>query len=219
MKNIIAIDGPAGAGKSTIAQRLARELGYLYIDTGAMYRAVTYQVLQERADMADAERLARIVAAAQIDMRLIDGENHIFLNGRDLTQEIRLPEVSAAASRVSAVPQVRDQMLPKQRELAAKGRVVLDGRDIGTVVLPQADCKIYLTASLYERAERRYKELLAKDPDTELDAVRRDIAERDERDMNRAAAPLRQAEDAVYLDSTGLTIDEVLQKVRRLVEA
>jgi len=219
MKNIIAIDGPAGAGKSTIAKSLARELAYLYIDTGAMYRAVTYQVLQERADMADAERLARIAAAAQIDMRLIDGENHIFLNGRDLTQEIRLPEVSAAASRVSAVPQVRDQMLPKQRELAAKGRVVLDGRDIGTVVLPQADCKIYLTASLDERAERRYKELLAKDPYTELDAVRRDIAERDERDMNRAAAPLRQAEDAVYLDSTGLTIDEVLQKVRRLVEA
>lgn len=219
MKNIIAIDGPAGAGKSTIAKSLAQELAYLYIDTGAMYRAVAYQALQSRVDLADVEQLARIAASVEIDMRLQEGENHIFLNGRDVTRKIRLPEVSAAASPVSAVAQVREYMVPKQRELAAKGHVVLDGRDIGTVVLPQADCKIYLTASLDERAGRRYKELLAKGLPADLAEVRREIEERDYRDMHRENSPLRQAEDAVYLDTTGLSIAEVLLKVRELVEA
>ena len=213
MKNIIAIDGPAGAGKSTIAKSLAQELAYLYIDTGAMYRAVAYQALQNDVDLADEAKLAQIAA------RLQDGENLIFLNGQNVTREIRLPEVSAAASPVSAVAQVREYMVPKQRELAARGRVVLDGRDIGTVVLPQADCKIYLTASLDERAERRYKELLAKGLPADLNEVRQDIDERDYRDMHRETSPLRQAEDAVYLDTTGLSIEDVLLVVRRLVEA
>ncbi len=219
MKNIIAIDGPAGAGKSTIAKSLAQELAYLYIDTGAMYRAVAYQALQSGVALTDAGRLAQIAAGAQIDMRLEDGQNKIFLNGREVTAEIRLPQVSAAASPVSAVAAVREQMVPKQRELAARGRVVLDGRDIGTVVLPQADCKIYLTASLDERAERRYKELLTKGLPADLAEVRRDIEERDYRDTHREASPLRQAEDAVYLDTTGLSIEQVLQKVRALAEA
>ena len=219
MKNIIAIDGPAGAGKSTIAKSLAQELAYLYIDTGAMYRAVAYQALQNGVDLADEAKLAQIAADVQIDMRLQDGENLIFLNGQNVTREIRLPEVSAAASPVSAVAQVREYMVPKQRELAAKGRVVLDGRDIGTVVLPQADCKIYLTASLDERAERRYKELLAKGLPADLNEVRQDIEERDYRDMHRETSPLCQAEDAVYLDTTGLSIADVLLAVRRLVEA
>ncbi len=219
MKNIIAIDGPAGAGKSTIAKSLAQELAYLYIDTGAMYRAVAYQALQSGVALTDAGRLAQIAAGAQIDMRLEDGQNNIFLNGREVTAEIRLPQVSAAASPVSAVAAVREQMVPKQRELAARGRVVLDGRDIGTVVLPQADCKIYLTASLDERAERRYKELLTKGLPADLAEVRRDIEERDYRDTHREASPLRQAEDAVYLDTTGLSIEQVLQKVRALAEA
>lgn len=219
MKNIIAIDGPAGAGKSTIAKSLAQELAYLYIDTGAMYRAVAYQALQSGVALTDAGRLAQIAAGAQIDMRLEDGQNKIFLNGREVTAEIRLPQVSAAASPVSAVAAVREQMVPKQRELAARGHVVLDGRDIGTVVLPQADCKIYLTASLDERAERRYKELLTKGLPADLAEVRRDIEERDYRDTHREASPLRQAEDAVYLDTTGLSIEQVLQKVRALAEA
>lgn len=219
MKSIIAIDGPAGAGKSTIAKSLAQELAYLYIDTGAMYRAVAYQALRSGVALTDAERLAQIAAEVQIDMLLADGQNKIFLNGQDVTAEIRLPQVSAAASPVSAVAAVREQMVPKQRELAAKGRVVLDGRDIGTVVLPQADCKIYLTASLDERAERRYKELLLKGLPADLAEVRRDIEERDYRDTHREASPLRQAEDAVYLDTTGLSIAQVLQKVRSLAEA
>ena len=175
MKSIIAIDGPAGAGKSTIAKSLAEALNYLYIDTGAMYRAVAYQALQQEAPLDNAEQLGQIAAQAQLDMRVENGENRIFLNGNDITKEIRLPHISAIASTVSAVPQVREQLVPKQRELAERGRAVLDGRDIGTVVLPQADCKIYLTASLDERAERRYKELLGRGLPADLAEVRQDI--------------------------------------------
>lgn len=219
MKSIIAIDGPAGAGKSTIAKSLAEALGYLYIDTGAMYRAVAYQALQQQVPLDDAERLGQLAAQAEIDMRAENGENRILLNGCDVTKEIRLPQVSAVASAVSAAPQVREQLVPKQRELAARGRAVLDGRDIGTVVLPQADCKIYLTASLDERAERRYKELLARGLAADLAEVRRDIEQRDYQDTHRETSPLCQADDAVYLDTTGLSIEQVLAKVLQLAEA
>ena len=219
MKSIIAIDGPAGAGKSTIAKSLAEALNYLYIDTGAMYRAVAYQALQQQEPLDDAERLGQLAAQADIDMRAENGENRILLNGYDVTKEIRLPQVSAVASAVSALPQVREQLVPKQRELAARGRAVLDGRDIGTVVLPQADCKIYLTASLDERAERRYKELLVRGLEADLAEVRRDIEQRDYQDTHRETSPLRQADDAVYLDTTGLSIEQVLAKVLQLAEA
>lgn len=219
MKSIIAIDGPAGAGKSTIAKSLAEALNYLYIDTGAMYRAVAYQALQQQAALDDAEQLGRIAAQAQIDMRVENGENRILLNGCDVSKEIRLPQVSAVASAVSAVPQVREQLVPKQRELADRGRAVLDGRDIGTVVLPQADCKIFLTASLDERAERRYKELLERGLPADLAEVRQDIEQRDYQDMHRETSPLRQADDAEYMDTTGLSIEQVLERVLQLAEA
>lgn len=216
MKRIVAIDGPAGAGKSTVAKNLAARLGFLYIDTGAMYRAVAYEALQRQVALDNEAALEEIAASVELDMQVEAGQNRIYLNGRDVSEEIRMPEVSAAASPVSAYAGVREHMVAKQRLLAKRGKVVLDGRDIGTVVLPEADCKIYLTASLDERARRRYKELRERGIEAELDSVRRDIEERDYRDMHRENSPLRRAEDAVLLDSTGMSIDEVMQKVMKL---
>lgn len=216
MKRIVAIDGPAGAGKSTVAKNLAARLGFLYIDTGAMYRAVAYEALQRQVTLDNEAALEEIAASVELDMQVEAGQNRIYLNGRDVSEEIRMPEVSAAASPVSAYTGVREHMVAKQRLLAKRGKVVLDGRDIGTVVLPEADCKIYLTASLDERARRRYKELRERGIEAELDSVRRDIEERDYRDMHRENSPLRRAEDAVLLDSTGMSIDEVMQKVMKL---
>jgi cytidylate kinase len=218
MKKVIAIDGPAGAGKSTIAKGLAKELSYIYIDTGAMYRAVAYQALKQGIAADDAQALTKLAAESEIDMRVEGGENRILLNGEDVTAEIRLPEVGAMASPVSAIGGVREHLVAQQRRLAARGNVVMDGRDIGTVVLPDADCKIYLTASLDERVMRRYTELKAKGLDTTPDEVKNDIETRDYRDSHRENSPLRQADDAVYLDSTGLGIDEVLAKVRELAQ-
>ncbi len=218
MKKVIAIDGPAGAGKSTIAKGLAKELSYIYIDTGAMYRAVAYQALKQGIAADDEQALTKLAAESEIDMRVEGGENRILLNGEDVTAEIRLPEVGAMASPVSAIGGVREHLVAQQRRLAARGNVVMDGRDIGTVVLPDADCKIYLTASLDERVMRRYTELKAKGLDTTPDDVKNDIETRDYRDSHRENSPLRQADDAVYLDSTGLGIDEVLAKVRELAQ-
>lgn len=218
MKKVIAIDGPAGAGKSTIAKGLAKELSYIYIDTGAMYRAVAYQALQQGIAADDAQALTKLAAESEIDMRVEGGENRILLNGEDVTAEIRLPEVGAMASPVSAIGGVREHLVAQQRRLAARGNVVMDGRDIGTVVLPDADCKIFLTASLDERVMRRYTELKAKGLNTTPEEVKNDIETRDYRDSHRENSPLRQADDAVYLDSTGLGIDEVLAKVRELAQ-
>ena len=219
MKKIIAIDGPAGAGKSTIAKGLAARLGYIYIDTGAMYRAIAWLALQKGIAIDDEAELTDLAAGAEIDMRIENGENIILLNGRDISSEIRLPEVSAAASPVSAVAGVREHLVEQQRRLATRGNVVLDGRDIGTVVLPDADCKIFLTASLDERTDRRWREFQAKGLDITPEQVRSDIAERDYRDSHRANSPLRQAEDAVLLDSTGMSIEDVLKKTLELAEA
>lgn len=216
MKKVIAIDGPAGAGKSTIAKAMAEKLAYIYIDTGAMYRAVAYAALRDGVAVDDAAGLTALAAAADIDMRAEGGINRILLNGEDVTEAIRRPEVGAAASPVSAVGGVREHLVAAQRKLAARGCVVMDGRDIGTVVLPNADCKIFLTADLEERVDRRYNELVAKGIATTREAVREDIETRDYRDSHRENSPLKQAEDAVYLDSSGLSIAEVLAEACKL---
>lgn len=218
MKKVIAIDGPAGAGKSTIAKAIAEKLGYTYIDTGAMYRAVALAAIRGGVAEDDAARLTEIAAVADIDMRVEGGVNRIFLDGGDVTEEVRKPEVGAMASPVSAIAGVREHLVAAQRKLAGRGQVVMDGRDIGTVVLPDADCKIFLTADLTERVERRYAELVAKGQETTREAVRDDISTRDYRDSHRENSPLKEAEDAVLLDSTGLSIDEVLARVLELAE-
>lgn len=218
MKKVIAIDGPAGAGKSTIAKAIAEKLSYTYIDTGAMYRAVALASIRAGIAENDEQGLTELAAASDIDMRVEGGRNRIFLNGEDVTEAVREPRVGATASPISAVGGVREHLVAAQRKLAERGQVVMDGRDIGTVVLPDADCKIYLTAELDERVERRYNELVAKGLATTKESVRDDISTRDWQDSHRENSPLRQAEDAVLLDSTGISIDEVLARVIELAE-
>ena len=219
MKRIIAIDGPAGAGKSTIAKALAKDLGYLYIDTGAMYRAVAYAAMQQGVAFDDEEKLTRIAADVPIDMEVKDGVYQVYLDGQDVSAAIRTPEVGAAASPVSAVLGVREHLVAQQQRLAKNGRVVMDGRDIGTKVLPHADCKVFLTASLEARAKRRFLELQQKGIETTLQQVQREIAERDYRDSHRAHSPLMQADDAVLVDTSGLTIEQVMRKIKTLCQA
>lgn len=218
MKQVIAIDGPAGAGKSTIAKALALDLGYIYIDTGAMYRAVAYEAIKQGVAFDDAENLTKIAGEVVIDMAVVDGANIITLDGVDVSAQIRNPEVGAAASPVSAVGGVREFLVAQQRRMANRGKVIMDGRDIGTVVLPDADCKIYLTADLDERAERRFLELQEKGLDTTFETVKTDIETRDYRDSHREVSPLKQADDAVLLDSTGMNIDEVLCAAMALIK-
>ncbi|MGI5824689.1 MAG: (d)CMP kinase [Bacillota bacterium] len=218
MKKIIAIDGPAGAGKSTVAKQLAADLGYLYIDTGAMYRTVALAAIERNIDFADAEKLTEIAGTIVIDMKIEDGVYKVYLDGRDVSTDIRLPEVGAAASPVSAVSGVRTHLVEQQQRLADQGCVIMDGRDIGTVVLPNADLKIFLTASIEERAKRRFLELRQKGIECDLEHVRKDIAERDYRDSHRETSPLKQAEDAVLLNTDNLPISEVLRKITDLVK-
>jgi CMP/dCMP kinase len=207
---IIAIDGPAGAGKSTVARRVAERLGFVYIDTGAMYRAVGLAALRDTTDLEDAEALAGVARAARIEFT--PGTRRLFLNGQDVTDAIRTRDVSEAASRVSAVPAVRRILVEQQRRLADSNDVVLEGRDIGTVVFPQAEVKIFLDADPHARARRRHLET-----GTPLDQVAIDMQERDERDRRRADSPLTQAPDATYLDTTGLSLEEVEQTILELV--
>ncbi len=211
----VAMDGPAGAGKSSVARAVAQRLGFLYVDTGAMYRAIAL-FAQEYPD--DAAFLAALMAGkCSLSLGYVDGEQHVYLNDEDVSGKIRTPEIAMGASHVSAMPEVRGFLLDQQRELAAKNNVIMDGRDIGTVVLPDAQVKIYLTASARERARRRYAELEDKDVNT-FDAVLQGIIERDENDKNRAIAPLRQAQDAVYLDTTGIDFEKVCDNVIALVK-
>lgn len=209
----IAIDGPAGAGKSTIAKKVAQKLGFIYVDTGAMYRAIALYLLREGVDPGNADAVADAVSQAQITIRYQDGVQQVLLNGENVSGLIRTEEVGNTASAVSAYPPVRAHLLDLQRKLAASADVLMDGRDIGTCILPHADTKIFLTASPRVRALRRYKELTEKGIACNLEKIEQDITERDERDRNRAIAPLKAAEDAVILDSSEMTIAQVVQAI------
>ena len=209
MKNFdVAIDGPSGAGKSSLARRCAAELGLLYVDTGAIYRTVGLAALRRGVDPKKEEAVAAILPELEIGMGYEEGEQRMYLNGEDVSREIRMPEISMYASDVSAHAAVRSFLLEMQRKLARENCVIMDGRDIGTVVLPEAKLKIYLTASREARAERRMKELVAKGVEQPYEEVLRDIIQRDEQDMNREVAPLRQAEDAVLVDTTEIDFDQ-----------
>lgn len=214
---IVAIDGPAGAGKSTIARRVAARLGFVYIDTGAMYRSVALWAMRTGVGLKEAGHLEQL--AANADIRLEAGTQRIWLNGEDVSDAIRTPEVSQAASEVAAVGGVRRAMVQLQREQARQASVVMEGRDIGSVVFPEAEVKIYLDATPSVRAKRRCDELEAKGMAVDAAELERQIAERDERDRNREQSPLMQAPDAVYLDSSGLTPEEVEEQILALVRA
>ncbi|MCS7025506.1 MAG: (d)CMP kinase [Bryobacteraceae bacterium] len=214
-KIVVAIDGPAGAGKSTVARRLAQRLGFLYIDTGAMYRAVALWALRNGTDFDDVHRLEQLACAAQVSLE--NGGRRVLLNGEDVSSAIRTQEISDGASKVSTVAGVRRALVEKQRQMAAEQSVVMEGRDIGTIVFPNADIKVYLDASVAVRAERRLKELFSRGIETTREEVEKEIRERDERDRTRAASPLMQAPDAVYLDSSGLSIEEVEEAILKLI--
>ena len=215
----IAIDGPSGAGKSTLARRLAKELGFLYVDTGAIYRTVGLAVCRRGIDPADEEGVAALLPELSVSMNYgDDGLQQMLLDGEDVTEAIRQNEISGYASKVSPIPAVRDFLLEMQRRLAREHDVIMDGRDIGTVVLPQADLKIYLTAEPEDRARRRYRELLERGQQASFEQVLQEVAERDHRDRSREIAPLRQAEDAVLVDTTGLGQEESFRLLLGLIE-
>lgn len=218
-KSVIAIDGPAGAGKSTISKMVAKQLKYIYIDTGAMYRAVAWHVLQEYKPPISTEQI--IASVQDIDIKLsYDGKQNLQVetNGTNVTTEIRTPQVTALVSQVAAVGQVREKMVELQRNMAKQGKILMDGRDIGTCVLPNADLKIYLTASADERANRRAKQMAQKGYNIDVEKIKADIIARDEADMNREISPLKKADDAILLDTTDMTIDEVLKTIIKMVQ-
>ncbi|MBR4702285.1 MAG: (d)CMP kinase [Oscillospiraceae bacterium] len=217
MKIRVAIDGPGGAGKSTMAKALSRACGLHYVDTGAIYRTVGLAALRAGLEPSDGEGVPALLGKLDVQVQYEGEEQHMLLNGEDVTGMIRTPEISAAASAVSALPEVRAFLLQTQRDLAAKGGVVMDGRDIGTVVLPEAELKVFLTASPEERARRRFLELREKGIDQPYEEVLREMNERDRRDSTRAVAPLRPAENAVLLDSSELTPEQVLERLVSLV--
>ena len=217
-QNVIAIDGPAGAGKSTVARQVAQQLGFVYVDTGAMYRAVTWRALRGGLDSTDAAAVSELTA--RIDVRFAKSPVglRIMADGEDVTEAIRTPAVTAAVARVSQIPAVRRAMVRLQRELAAAGGTVLDGRDIGTVVVPDACCKIFLTATAAERARRRWLEMREKGFEPDLAVLRREMEERDRQDSERELAPLVQAADAVALDTTGLGIEAVVERIVQIYQ-
>ena len=212
----IAIDGPAGAGKSTIARRVAKELSFIYVDTGAMYRAMALYLLRKEVNKDDTEQIGNICQDAEISIEYQNGEQIVLLNDENVNSYLRTEEVGNMASVSSAVPRVREKLLSLQRKLAGDMSVVMDGRDIGTTILPDADVKIYLTASSLTRAKRRYLELQEKGTVCNLDDIQKDIEERDQRDMNREISPLRQAKDAVLVDSSDLTIQQVVDRILQI---
>lgn len=216
MKTInIAIDGPGGAGKSSISRAIASELSFIHVDTGAMYRAIGLYAI--RHDCLDAEKIASEVEKIDVELKFIGGVQRVLLCGEDVTDYIRSPEVSMAASKVSAVPAVRAHLLDLQKKIAAENNIIMDGRDIGTVVLPNADLKIYLTASAEERASRRYLELREKPDCPTYEEILKDIEQRDYNDMHRDIAPLKQAEDAVLVDTSNMGFNEVVEHITALI--
>lgn len=212
----IAVDGPAGAGKSTIAKAVAKEKGYIYVDTGAMYRAMALFMIRCGIAADEKERIIEKCAEADISIRYEDGQQIVCLNGENVNGLIRAEEVGNMASSVSTIPEVRIKLVELQKQLAAKSDCIMDGRDIGTCVLPNAQLKVYLTASSLVRAKRRFEELTAKGQECDLEKIKADIEERDYRDMHREMSPLRQAEDAVLVDSSDMTIQEVIDKILEL---
>lgn len=217
-KLVIAIDGPAGAGKSTVAQIVAKKMDYLYIDTGAMYRAVTWYALNVGVTVEETEAIVDVANQIDITLRSIDGKQHTFANGVDITENIRTPEVSKMVSVVAQIQDVRNAMLNMQREMARDGGVVMDGRDIGTHVLPNADLKIFLTASIEERATRRWRELTEKGYTIDIKELQEEIAYRDRMDCEREVAPLVKAPDAILVDTTLLSVDGAVREILRLCE-
>lgn len=209
----IAIDGPAGAGKSTIAKAVAKQLGYIYVDTGAMFRAIGLYLIRQGIKPGEEDKISDAANSVDVTIKYEEGVQQVILNGENVTGLIRTEEVGNMASVCATNKDVRKKLLELQRQLAKTSDVIMDGRDIGTHVLPEADCKIYLTASARVRAERRYKELVEKGTDCNIENIEKDIIERDERDMNREIAPLKQAEDAYLLDSSNMTIEEVIKKI------
>mgnify|MGYP003293132306 CR=1 FL=1 len=211
----VAIDGPAGAGKSTVARAAAKELGFIYVDTGALYRAVGVYCLRKNIETTDVDRVGSVLNEINVELKFIDGVQHVYLNGDDVSTEIRLPEASMAASNVSAIPSVRAFLFDLQRDIAAKNNCIMDGRDIGTVVLPNAQVKIFLTADDEERAMRRFKELQEKGSSVTFKEVLDDLRIRDYNDSHREIAPLKPAEDSVIIYTTGYTLE---QSINRIVE-
>lgn len=214
----IAIDGPAGAGKSTMAKAVAKELGYIYVDTGALYRAVGLSALRAGIDPSDSDAVTAALGLMRVELKFKDGEQRVFLNGEDVSESIRTPEASMAASAVSAIPSVRKFLFRLQKDIAAAHDCVMDGRDIGTVVLPDAQVKIFLTASPEERAHRRFNELKAKGIAADYESVLAEMKQRDYNDANRDIAPLKPAADAVFIDSTGMNIEQSVEKIISVVK-
>lgn len=213
----IAIDGPAAAGKSTVAKVVAKKLSYVYIDTGAMYRAITYAALEQKVDIENEEKLMEVVKNVNIEFQQGENTQLVFLNGQDVSEVIRTPDVTNRVSIVAKHRLVREEMVRRQQELAEKGGVVMDGRDIGTHVLPDAEVKIFMLASVEERAERRHLENINKGFDSNLEQLQEEIAQRDKLDSEREVSPLKKADDALELDTTSLSIEEVVRKIMGIV--
>jgi len=213
---VIAVDGPSGAGKSTISRALSKRLGYLEIDTGAMYRAMSWLARESNLDIDDPLAVEQFAQKARVELQLDNGTTRVIADGQDVTHKIRTPEISMLTSKISALSPVRKAMMTLQRQMGAKGGVVLDGRDIGTVVFPDAELKFFLSASAEERGRRRFLELQLKGVDTSLEATIENVTKRDRQDSERELAPLRQAGDAIAIDSTGLSIDEVIAQMEKL---
>lgn len=215
----IAIDGPAGAGKSTIAKAVAKEMSYIYVDTGALYRTIGVFAIEEKTDFDDMPGMEKLLERTDVELKYVDGVQKVYLNGLDYSDKIRTPEASMAASDVSKIPIVREFLLSKQRDIAKENNCIMDGRDIGTVVLPDAQIKIFLTADVEERAGRRYKELLEKETEVKFEEVLEDMKKRDYQDSHRDIAPLKPAEDSVVFDTTGMTLEQSVPKMLELLNS
>ncbi|CDA18853.1 cytidylate kinase [Ruminococcus sp. CAG:488] len=214
----IAIDGPAGAGKSSTAKLVAKKLGYIYVDTGALYRTVGLYSIRKGIDTKNAEKVIATLPDVKVELKFVDGAQHVFLNGEDVSEAIRTPEASMGASNVSAIPKVREFLFDLQRKIAAENDCIMDGRDIGTVVLPNADVKIFLTTSVEERANRRYKEMIEKGEEADYNDILEDIKKRDYQDSHREIAPLKQADDAIYVDNGGYNLEDGAEDLLRIIK-